>query len=346
MTELTLDKLPERVLAKLDLETVFVASRCVIAAERLLVFRKLKGRELSAAAVARRTGIHRQHCEPFLDFLVFLGLLIKRGSLYRNSALAVKYFIRERSITWTRLWPDYCADDFEALTVIEDAIKSGRNWRQILGKERKTDYELVQADRQWARHFTYALYDVNKSDAEILAKHLDLSGYRALLDVGGGSGVMSIALARSNPQLRACVLDFKFVCEAAREIIRNERMSRRIKTLVGNMDQAIPSGFDVVMFWEIGYIDTRVMKMAYESLPDGGMLVRNCTPVSKSEAPSPYRFLREYLSVMPRGQTKSSIMSSLREAGFDSVKYRKIGRHIGLITAGKGKARQQRTGRN
>jgi len=339
MTELTLDKLPKSLLARLDLERVFVASRCVIAAERLLVFRKLRGRELSATAVARRTGIHRQHCEPFLDFLVFLGLLIKKGNLYRNSPLAVRHFIKERSITWTRLWPDYCANDFEALTVIEKAIKSGRNWRQILGKERKTDYELVQEDRQWARHFTYALYDINRPDAETLAKHLDLSGYRSLLDVGGGSGVMSIALARSNPQLKACVLDFKFVCEAAREIIRKERMSRRIKTLVGNMDQAIPGGFDVIMFWEIGYIDTRVIKMAYESMPDGGMVVRNCTPVSRSKAPSPYTFLREYLSVMPKGQTKSSIMSSLQEAGFESVKYRKISRNIGLITALKGKAR-------
>ncbi len=278
MRELTLDKLPKKVLEQLDLETAFKASRCVIAAEKLLVFRKLHGRELSAGAVGKRTGIHRKHCEPFLDFLVFLGLLKKRKNLYRNSPLAKKHFIQERSVDWTRLWSSECAKDYEALAVMEDAISSGKDWRQILGKERKPDYQLVQEDPQWAREFTYALYDNYKSDAETLAKNLDVSDYRSLLDVGGGSGVMSIALARAHPHLKACILDFEFVCKAARSIIRKARMSHRVDTLVGDMNKAIPRGFDVILFWNIGHIDTRVMKMAYESLPDGGMVVCSCPP--------------------------------------------------------------------
>jgi len=341
MRELTLDKLPKKVLAKLDLETVFKASRCVIAAERLLVFRKLHGKELSAAQLGRRAGIHRKYCEPFLDFLLFLGLLKKRGNLYRNSALVDKHFIRARSIDWTRLWSYECAEDYEALSVMEDVISSGRDWRQILGKERKPDYELVQEDPRWARGFTHALYDLNKPVAEILAKKLDLSNHQSLLDVGGGSGVMSIALARAHPHLRACVLDFKFVCEAAKKIIRKERMSHRIKTLAGDMNRTIPKGFDVIMFWDIGCIDTRVMKMAYQNLPDGGMVVRDCSPLSKPKAPSPSPFIHGYLSVRPKEQTKPSILSSLKEAGFKLVKYRRISQNIGLITGLKGKARRQ-----
>jgi hypothetical protein len=346
MKELTLDKLPLRVLAKLDLETVFNASRCVIAAERLLVFRKLHDKELTAVDLGRRVGIHPKYCESFLDFLVFLGLIRKRANRYRNSALAIKYFIKGRPIDWTRLWSDYCAKDYEALTVLEDAISTGRDWRQILGRERATDYQLVQKDPQWAREFTLALYYENKSSAETLATHLNLSDYQSLLDVGGGSGVMSIALARAHPHLKACILDFKYVCETARKVIRRERMSNRIRTLAGDMNRAIPSGFDVIMFWDIGHIDTRVMKMAYESLPDGGMVVRSCPPPSKSKAPSPSSFLHEYVSVMPKGQTKPSKISSLREAGFKSVRYRRISKGVGLITGLKGKARKQERRRN
>jgi len=80
--ELTLDKLPRRALARLDLETVFKASRCVLAAEKLLVFRKLHWRELSAADISKRTGIKHKYCGPFLEFLVFWGLLKKKGRLY------------------------------------------------------------------------------------------------------------------------------------------------------------------------------------------------------------------------------------------------------------------------
>jgi protein-L-isoaspartate O-methyltransferase len=335
MRELKLDKLPKKVLAKLDLETVFIASRCVIAAERLLLFRKLGERELSAAAIGRRAGIHRRHCESFLDVLVSLGLLRKRGGLYRNSPLAHKHFIQERSVDWTRFWSSECAKDYEALTVVEVAISSGRDWRQILGKERKPDYQLVREDRQWAREFTYALYDAHKADAETLARNLDLSDHRALLDVGGGSGVMSIALVRAHPQLKACILDFEFVCEAAKTIVRRQGMSCRIDTLVGNMNRAIPSGFDVIMFWDIGHVEARALKLAHESLPGGGMVVLGCPPSSKRMTPSPDRFLHEYMSVRPRGQFKPDKMSSLKTAGFESVKYRPMGQGLGVITGRK-----------
>jgi hypothetical protein len=337
MRELTLDKLPKKVLAELDLETVFKASRCVIAAERFQVFRKLHGRELSAADIARRTGIRGRHCESFLDFLVLLGLLKKTKNLYRNSPLAIRHFIQERSIEWTRLWSAECAKDFEAFTVLEDAISSGKDWRRILGKERKPDYRLLQEDSKWARDFTYALYDLNKPTAEILAANLDLSHYRSLLDVGGGSGVMSIALTRAHPDLKACVLDFEFVCAATREIIRKERMTRHVKTVAGDMNKSIPGGFDVIMFWDIGQIVDRVMKMAYESLPEGGMLVRSCPPPRRSGKP-PGRFLFEYLSVRPKDQTRTNKINSLRKAEFSSVRYRRINQSIGLITGFKGRA--------
>ena len=57
LTELTLDKLPQKVLARIDLQTAFMISRCVVAAERLQVFRKLHGRKLSAAAIGRMIGV-------------------------------------------------------------------------------------------------------------------------------------------------------------------------------------------------------------------------------------------------------------------------------------------------
>ena len=233
------------------------------------------------------------------------------------------------------MWSVECAKDFEALTVVEEALLSGRDWREILGKNRKRDYELAKEDPEWAAGFAYALYDYNKATAETLANHLDLTNYHSLLDIGGGSGVMSIALARANPHLKACVLDFEYVCEAAKEIIRREHLSNRIRTLAGDMNDAIPDGYDVIMFWDIGHIDTRVMKMAFENLPTGGMLVRSCRPSGKSRTPSPSRFLTDYFAVRPEDQTKNEKIESIKSAGFTSVKYRSLDRGLGMITAHK-----------
>ena len=113
-------------------------------------------------------------------------------------------------------------------------------------------------------------------------------------------------------------------------------MSRRVDTLVGDMSVAIPRGFDVILFWDLGHIEARVMKMAWESLPSGGMVVVSCPPRSKSKTQSPGRFLREYLSVRPRGQTRRDTMNSLTTAGFRSVKHRPLGAGLGTITGHKG----------
>lgn len=298
-----------------------------------MIFRTLQKEPLSASTIGDRIGIHQKHCQSFLDYLVFLGLLKKTNNLYSNSVLASRYFIQERSIEWTRFWPAECVKDFEALTVVEEALSSGRDWREILGKNRKRDYELAQEDPEWAAGFAYALYDHNKADAETLANHLDLTNYHNLLDIGGGSGVMSIALARANPHLNACVLDFEYVCEAAKEIIRRERLSNRIRTLTGDMNEAIPDSYDVIMFWEIGHVDTRVMRMAFESLPTGGMLVRSCRPSGKSQTPLPSGFLTDYFAVRPEHQTKDQKIESIKSAGFASVKYHYLDRGLGMITA-------------
>ena len=75
MTEFTLDKLPKRALARIDLQAAFMISRCVVAAERLQVFRKLHGKKLSARAIGRKIGVRGWRVEAFLAALVSIGLL-------------------------------------------------------------------------------------------------------------------------------------------------------------------------------------------------------------------------------------------------------------------------------
>jgi len=335
MRELTLDKLPKKVLAKLDMERVFIVSRCVIAAERFQVFRALHKRALSAVAVGRRTGIDRKYGESFLDYLVLIGLLRKKGKLYSNTVLADKHFVKERSIDWTRMWSGECAEDFTAMSVLDEVIASGKAWQRLLKTARKPDYQRIREDRQWARDFTYALYDIYKPDAEALATKLDLSRYKAVLDVGGGSGVISIALARKNPHITACILELEYVADAAREIIQKNRLSRQISALAGDMYKALPSGYDVIMFWNVGDSKPHVVKKAYAALPEGGLIVFSCSPASRKNTPSLERFPFEYLGVRPKGQSRASIISSLKDAGFKGIKYRRINQRFGMITGRK-----------
>ena len=52
----------------------------------------------------------------------------------------------------------------------------------------------MEKDPEVARRFTRMLYEIHQPLAKELAGYLDLSGVDRLLDLGGGSGIISLAL--------------------------------------------------------------------------------------------------------------------------------------------------------
>ncbi len=273
MEKPTLDKFPKAVLASIDIQKAFVASRLIVAAERLQVFRLLHQKRMKADAIGRALKIHKYYLQAFLNSLVALRLLDKGNDGYGNTALAEKYFIDERSIYWTRQYSNECVEAFEALTVLEKALVSGRRYKSILQLKRPSYTEAMKRDHSQAENFTQMLYHFHKDDAEALAKYLDVSRHSAVLDVGGGSGVMSIALAKRNPHLHATILDIAPVCEVAAGNIRRAGLARRVRTLGGDIHGRLPAGHDVIMFCDIGPISKQLLRSAYKCLPANGLVV-------------------------------------------------------------------------
>lgn len=335
MEKLTLDRLPRKVLKQLDLETCFMASRLVLAAERLQVFRRLQGRKLAASALGRMLKLHPRYSEDFLNALVSLGLLRKRAGLYSNSRLAEKYYIRERSIYWTRQYSVECVQDFEALTVLEKVLSSGRDYWTIMGKSRPDYVESMMDNPRHAEDFTRMLFHLHRQDAEAVAAYLDLSSFRAVLDVGGGSGVMSMGLAQKNPHIRATVLDIEPVCRVAMKIIRKEGLSRRVTALAGDMHEGFPPGYDVIMLCDIGLIETGLLKKAYRALLRKGMVVLVDRFLSEDRTDPLDRLLHRFTGSHFPMDTRLETVDALRTCGFGAVKKRNVYDDVWVITGRK-----------
>ena len=71
-------------------------------------------------------------------------------------------------------------------------------------------------DPERARRFTRMLYELHHALADELAGCLDMSDVDRVMDLGGGSGVLSMALLRRNPHLTAMVVDVANVCAVGR----------------------------------------------------------------------------------------------------------------------------------
>src|SRR5205085_11884416 len=82
---------------------------------------------------------------------------------------------------------------------------------------------------------------------EALGHALDLSAHRRLLDLGGGTGAMSIALCRRFPALAAIVFERPAIAEEARRLVRESGVER-IEVREGDfVADSLPGGCDVVL---------------------------------------------------------------------------------------------------
>jgi spermidine synthase len=306
-----------------------------VAAEKLRVFRKLDGKALSATAIGRRIGVRGWRIEAFLAALVSIGLLKKSGNLYSNTALADKYYVRERSIFWTKLFSDWCCREYRAFSVLEEMLTTEQSYASILGIDSADYIEEMKQDRQWAYDFTHMLYYDHLPHAKALAENLDLSKFDSVLDVGGGSGVMSMALVRKYKHLKACVLDIEPVIHVAKKIIRKEKLTKRIDTLVGDHDKHIPDGYDVTMFCDAEIGDGSTLTLAYDSLPKGG-LVALVEDFSSDDWTLPlYRLMWQLRSNSFWLKNRRQIVTMLQKSGFRAIKSRRIYRDTWLITGRK-----------
>ena len=333
MKRFTLDKLPSRVLKDLDVEDAFMASRAVIAAERFGVFRLLHNAPLPPARAAARLGLSAGAAERLFVALRALGLLRKRGSRWSNTRLAATYFIEGRSEYWTRQFSREGVETFQEFATLEESLRSERG-RSALKRPKKSNYvQLMEKDPARARDFTVMLYYHHQEDAARLAGVLKLGSRRALLDVGGGSGVMSIALAKKNPNLRCRVMDIEPVCKVARQIIKTEGLTTRISAMGGDMNQPLPKGFDVILFSDLGPMTPELLDAAYHALPPGGLLVIADNLLSDDRRRPLEIPLYRLISPRSGWETRVEIVAALREHGFRRVSHRTVHECLAVITA-------------
>jgi cyclopropane fatty-acyl-phospholipid synthase-like methyltransferase len=335
MERLSLDKLPRQILSKMDLDTAFMASRIIIAAERLQLFRRLHEKKLSASSIRELMQLSPRYLTLFLDALVSMGMLHKDKDLYSNSPLAEKYYIQERPIFWTRQFSAECVKKFEAISVLEKVLKSGKDSWATRDKKRQSYLESMKKHPQEANDFTQMLFYYHQEDAEALAEFLDLSEFTAVLDVGGGSGVMSIALIKRNPHLRGCVMDIEPVCPIAEENIREAGLSDRIITLAGDFKTDLPSGYDVIMCCDIGPIQKNLLSLANKKLPDKGMVLLVDRFLSEDRTEPLDRIMNQLAGSEFSMETKSELTETLRSCGFREIKNHKIYKDVWIITGRK-----------
>ena len=93
--------------------------------------------------------------------------------------------------------------------------------------------------------FWEAMHSVSTMTARKLGEAVDLSHFRRLLDIGGGSGAYDIELCKQYGELRATVFDLPHVAAIAAREITEAGLTDRIETAGGNFFEQLPGDHDL-----------------------------------------------------------------------------------------------------
>jgi SAM-dependent methyltransferase len=258
------------------LDGVFT-SAALGAAMELGLFWILAERPLDAPAVAEALGIPVNRCQYWLQLLSSTGLLEQVPEGYSLPAVARKAILESYS---QESWAFLAGEVRERIPAVLDLAQQLREPGSVWAAQGRTapDYfAQLKASPESARRFTRMVYEMHLPMAEELADALDMSGVGRLMDLGGGSGVMSLALLRRYPRLAAVVVDIANVCAAGREILRElgeNGMEGRISYHAADfLQDELPSGFDMALICDVGVYSDALFGKIWAALNPGGRLV-------------------------------------------------------------------------
>ncbi len=252
----------------------YVISAALGTAMELGLLWLLADRPSPAPDVAQYLNIPLNRCQNWLQLLCKLGLLEDSAKGYVPSTAAQEMILDVYSQdTWAFLArEDRCK--FPAVRDLAVNICRPISTWEVQNLTPPDYFGRILVNPSEAARFTRTLYEIHVPLAEELANLLDVRGVKKLMDLGGGSGVVSFALLRRQPDLTSVVVDVENVCLAGREIALENALEKRITYLATDfLHEDLPVGFDMVMFCDVGPFSEPLFRKIHDVLNSDGRLV-------------------------------------------------------------------------
>jgi acetylserotonin N-methyltransferase len=328
----------------LDLIEAFRHSKTMFTAESMGLFDRLHERSAAAAELAAEMGLPLAALERLLDGCCALGLLQKDGGQYRNAPVAEHYLYSDSPDTLS----GYVRYSDEALfrmwANLADALREGTpRWKQTFGIEGAIFGGFYRTDDAM-RSFLRGMHGFGMLTSPAVVSAFDLSRFRRMVDLGGGTGHLAIAACQRYAELRAVVFDLPRVTAIAREYIARCGLEGRVSTHDGDFfaDRIPPADLYSVGRILHDWDDEKagiLLRAVYRWLPPGGALLI-AEKLLNEDGVGPLAANMQSLNmlVVTEGRERrfSEFERLLRAAGFAQVEGKRTGVALDTVLAVKG----------
>jgi SAM-dependent methyltransferase len=297
----------------------FMQSRVLLTAVELGVFTALDKGSRTADQVATALGTDPRGVDRLMNALCAMGFLAKDDGRFANSEAAGRFLVQGK--------PEYVAGLLHAAHLY-------RSWGTLTDAVRRGGSVLAEGSQSWDEAgkaaFIAAMHGRGWAVARQAAAALDLTGVGRVLDVGGGSGLFSMAMARIKPGLAATVFDLPDVVPLTQKYVAQEGLSDRVDTMAGDYHvDDLPTGYDLVLLSAIvhscspGQNERLIRKCAAAANPGGQVVVQDHLMSEDRTLPPDGAFFALNMLVNTAGgdtYTEAEITQWLKDAGLIEIR--------------------------
>jgi len=313
----------------------------VAAAAHLKVFEKLARGPMFHDDLRRELGLALRPASVLFTTLRAMGLIVEIWGNLELSALAKDHLVAGQPFDVS----DYLGLAAQSPGVLEMLERLKTNKPANAAEKEGTAFifregiDSAMEQEASARRLTLSLAGRAKNVAPHLAANVPLDGVSHLLDVGGGTGIYSIALLQKNPQLKATVLDGPEVLKVTAEMAAAYGVAGRLTCLAGDMfKDALPSCDAVLLSnvlhdWDIPQCRDLIRRSA-AAIPSGGkLLIHDVFLADTLDGPLPIALYSAALFTLTEGRaySASEYRAWLTECGFTSAKVIPTLIHCGVL---------------
>jgi SAM-dependent methyltransferase len=287
------------------------------------LFTPLGEKPMDAEELAYRLEIKSDKLAPLLYAIVLTGLLSVKDGVFSNSPEADTYLVKGRD--------DFMGDSYQIWTRnLQAALQTPETVRSGI-PQAKYDWRNMTVEELWP------LYEGMAAPDAVLAKQLcekfDFSLCGRLLDAGGGSGTLTIALTKLHPQIKATVIDLPSVTPITERFVQELEAAENVEVVSGDLTcDNIEGEFDTAILGSVIQVISReearkvIMNVGGAVRPGGRLFMFGSGMLKDSRlAPeSAVNFNLVFINVYDDGQsyTESEYRKWLGEAGFDELEFR------------------------
>jgi len=323
----------EEIMAIFRKARAFWEARVLMTAAELDIFSVLQDKPKTAKQVAKELSSNVRGTEFLLNAVAAMGMLEKK-----NNAFRVKKGM-ERALSSSS--PD------TVLPIVQHMAHLWEAWGQLTRIVQKGKAAETAGAHKWdersTKAFIGAMHAIGQGMAKSVMTRLDFSPRTNLIDIGGGSGVYTIAALKAAPHMRATLFDLPPVIEIARKKLTEERLLDRVTLVRGDYQKdALPGGHDVALLSAIIHSNSpaqnvALFRKAFKSLvPGGSIVVRDYVMSDDHTRPPDGAFFAINMLVNTKGggtYSLKEIKRGLEAAGFRKVKLLHHAEMDSLVTA-------------